>query len=140
MNKNMKNKFYVGQTVSIKKVVRGEDVEKFAELSGDFNCLHLDKEIASKSLFGDRVCHGMLIGSYISAVLGTHLPGKGTIYLGQELKFLKPVYFDEELEISVEIEEIIQEKDIIILKTVVTKEDNILVIVGKAKVMYKEIR
>lgn len=132
----MKKDLYVGQSASVKKIVTAEDVEKFAELTGDFNGLHLNDEIARQSIFGKRVCHGMLISSFISTVLGTYLPGEGTIYLSQDLQFRKPVYLDEEIQISVEIEMIIEEKDIIILKTIVSKADGVVAVSGNAKVMY----
>ena len=137
MDKNEQNdSFFVGQKCSIKKIVRENDVEKFAELTGDFNALHLNEEIAKESIFGGRVCHGMLIGSYISAVLGMYLPGEGTIYLGQDLEFKKPVYIDEEIEITVEIEKIVKEKNIIFLKTIVRKSDGNIAVNGTAKVMF----
>lgn len=131
----MKKELYVGQIASVKKFVTAEDVEKYAELTGDFNGVHLDDEIARKSIFGRRVCHGMLIGSFISTVLGTCLPGEGTIYLSQDLQFKKPVYLDEEIVISVEVETIIQEKGIVSLKTIVTKSDGVVAVTGNAKVM-----
>ena len=132
----MKKDLYVGQSASVKRRVTAEDVEKFAELTGDFNGVHLDDEIAKKSIFGRRVCHGMLISSFISTVLGTCLPGEGTIYLSQELQFKKPVYLDEEIEISVEVETITQEKGIVSLKTIVTKSDGDVAVSGNAKVMF----
>ena len=138
MDKNEQNdSLFVGQKCSIKKIVRENDVEKFAELTGDINALHLNEKIAKESIFGGRVCHGMLIGSYISAALGMYLPGEGTIYLGQDLEFKKPVYIDEEIEITVEIEKIEEEKNIIILKTIVRKSDGNIAVNGTAKVMFK---
>lgn len=131
----MRNDLYVGQSASVKRIVTAEDVEKYAELTGDHNGLHLDDEIAQKSVFGKRVCHGMLIGSFISTVLGTCLPGEGTIYLSQEILFKKPVFLEEEIEITVEIETITEENGIVILKTIVTKSDGTVAVSGNAKVM-----
>ena len=70
-------------------------VRDFATLSNDMNPLHLDDEYASKSIFKKRVVHGMLIISYLSGILGMDFPGKGTIYLSQNIKFIRPVYVGE---------------------------------------------
>lgn len=142
MKKNindLQSKFYVGQKVSVKRIVGKDDVEKIAELTGDFNGLHLNDELAKKSIFGNGVCHGMLISSYISAVLGTCLSGEGTIYLSQDLQFRKPIYINEAIEITVEVEKIIEEKSIICLNTVVTKSDGVSAISGNARVKFIEI-
>ena len=138
MKNAIDNKIYVGQKASISKIVRFEDVQKFAELTGDYNYLHFDIEKAKKSILGDRVCHGMLISSYISTVLGTCLPGEGSIYLEQNIRFLKPVYFDEKIEIIVEIEDISSEKGIVTLKTEVVKSNNSVAIIGKAVVLCED--
>lgn len=135
MGKNI----YIGQKASILKIVSDEDVKQFAELTGDYNYLHLDLDRAKESMFGDRVCHGMLVNSYISTVLGTCLPGEGTIYLEQNTKFLQPVFLNEEITITVEVEYINKKNGIITLKTDITKEGNIAVVVGKAVVMCKDI-
>lgn len=143
MRKNIdeiESKFYIGATASIHKKVSLEEVKKFAELTGDYNGVHLNEEISKKSIFGSRVCHGMLIASYISTVLGMYLPGEGTIYLSQDLQFKHPVYLDEEITVTVEIVEIIEGKDIIILDTKVIKEDGSFAITGSAKIMYKQIK
>lgn len=136
---SLDKKFYIGQKVSMKKVIKKEDVEKYAELTGDFNSLHINDEIAKKSIFGKRVCHGMLVSSYISTLLGMYLPGDGSIYLSQDLKFIKPVYMEEEIEITVEISEIFADKNIILLNTFVTKDNKTLVISGNAKILYQDI-
>lgn len=81
----------VGQTAEMSRVVGAADIEAFAEVSGDLNPVHLDEAYASKTPFGERIAHGMLSGAYISAVLGTRLPGPGAIYLSQSLRFRRPV-------------------------------------------------
>ena len=83
--------FYVGQSASLKKVFSSDDVKVFAELSLDKNPIHLDETYAGQSLFGKRIVHGFFVGSLISAVFGTVLPGEGAIYLHQEMNFRKPV-------------------------------------------------
>ena len=81
----------VGQSAEITAVVGAADIEAFAAISGDTNPLHLDEAYAATTPFGGRVAHGMLTAAYISAVVGTRLPGPGGIYLTQSLRFRRPV-------------------------------------------------
>lgn len=81
----------VGQSAEILKIVSAADIDAFAAVSGDTNPVHLDAAYAATTPFGGRIAHGMLSGAYISAVLGTKLPGPGAIYLSQSLKFRRPV-------------------------------------------------
>ena len=98
--------FCVNQSYSIKHTVSNEIVQEFAQVSGDNNPIHVDEAYAKNSIFKGQVAHGMLSASYISAILGTKFPGNGTIYLGQNLKFVKPVYVGDTIEIVVTILEI----------------------------------
>ncbi|KPA20966.1 (R)-specific enoyl-CoA hydratase [Shimia sp. SK013] len=81
----------VGMTRYVRKTVTDQDIEMFAAVSTDHNPVHLDDEYAEESMFGGRIAHGMLTAGLISAVIGEQLPGHGTIYMGQSLKFLAPV-------------------------------------------------
>lgn len=81
----------LGQSAHLSRVVGAADIEAFAEVSGDNNPVHLDEAYARTTPFGERIAHGMLSGAYISAVLGTKLPGPGAIYLTQALRFRRPV-------------------------------------------------
>lgn len=81
----------VGQTAEMSRVVGAADIEAFAEVSGDNNPVHLDEAYAKTTTFGERIAHGMLSAAYISAILGTKLPGPGAIYLSQSLRFRRPV-------------------------------------------------
>jgi len=81
----------IGMIRTIQKVVTDQDIEMFAEISTDHNPVHLDEEYAQETIFGGRIAHGMLTAGLISAVIGEQLPGHGTVYLGQNLKFLAPV-------------------------------------------------
>ena len=81
----------VGQTAEMSRVVGAADIEAFAEVSGDNNPVHLDDAYAKTTTFGERIAHGMLSAAYISAVLGTKLPGPGAIYLSQSMRFRRPV-------------------------------------------------
>lgn len=127
----------IGMTDSITKVITSDDINSFAEISLDKNPLHLDEEAASKGLFGRRVAHGILVSGLISAVLGTKLPGDGTIYLGQDLRFRKPVFIGDTITATVEVVELKADKHFVILKTTCTNQDGVEVISGQATVMVK---
>ncbi|HEY9217920.1 MAG TPA: MaoC family dehydratase [Phenylobacterium sp.] len=81
----------VGRTAEITRVVEAADLDAFAKVSGDVNPVHLDEDYAKTTPFQGRIAHGMLSAAYISAVLGTRLPGPGAIYLSQSLRFRRPV-------------------------------------------------
>jgi len=93
----------VGQSAVMTRIVQVEDVKMFAELSGDFNPLHFDEKFAATTRFGRCIAHGMLSASYISTVIGTQLPGSGTIYMSQSIAFKAPVYLGDEVITTVEI-------------------------------------
>lgn len=127
----------VGMKAQLGKTITEADILMFAAVSLDCNPLHLNEEIAKTSVFGKRIAHGMLGASLISAVLGTQLPGEGTIYLGQDLKFIAPVFIGDTITAEVEIEEIIPEKNRVILKTICFNQKQQEVISGRAFVMKK---
>ena len=129
----------VGQSASFSKTISESDVYGFAGLVGDFNSAHLNKVEAEKSIFGDRIAHGMLVGSLISTVLGMKLPGSGTIYLEQNLIFKKPVYFGDTVTATVSVEKIINRaKGIYKMKTTITNQNDDMVVDGYAIVMFKD--
>ena len=128
-------KLKVGDKASFQKTISEADVYQFAGITGDLNPAHVNSVIANKSIFKDRVVHGMLLGGLISAVLGMYLPGPGTIYLEQNLKFKKPVFFGDTIEAIVEVKEIIIEKNRIILETICVNQNGIVVLEGYAVVM-----
>ncbi len=109
--------FYVGQSASLKKVFGTDEVKAFAELSLDKNPIHLDETYAEQSRFGNRIVHGFFVGSLISAVFGTVLPGEGAIYLHQEMNFRKPVFHGEEITATVVVTNIKKEKSILYFDT-----------------------
>lgn len=131
MDKNI----YIGNKESITKVFTEQDVEQFADLSEDRNPVHLDEEFARSSIFKQRIVHGMLTASLFSGLLGEKLPGKGTIYLGQNLKFTAPVPIGEEVTATVEIVNIRKDKPIIALRTFCKDSKDNLVIDGEAVVL-----
>lgn len=127
----------VGMTANLTKTINEDDVFKFAELTGDFNPIHINEEEAEKSIFKHRIVHGCLLNGLISAVIGTHLPGIGTIYLEQDSKFLKPVYLNDTVTVKVEVKDIINlEKGIYRLNTLVYNQKGETVIEGYAVVKY----
>lgn len=127
--------YKIGEKEFYSKTITEKDVYNFAEISGDFNPIHIDKEEAEKSVFGKLIAHGFLVASFISNIIGMKLPGKGSIYLEQDLKFKKPVYIGDIVTASVEIVEIINaEKRILKLKTIVKNQEDVIVIEGYAVV------
>jgi 3-hydroxybutyryl-CoA dehydratase len=96
----------IGMVRSLRKQVTDRDIEMFAEVTTDKNPVHLDDDYAHDTIFGGRIAHGMLTAGLISAVIGEQLPGHGTVYLGQSLKFLAPVRPDDMVLAEVEVIEI----------------------------------
>ena len=126
----------VGARATHVRTITDADIVRFAEVSGDRNPVHLDAAYAARSPFGERVAHGFLTGSLISAVIGMELPGPGSIYLGQTLKFLAPVRIDDTVTVSVEVIGVREEKRLVTLRTDCTNQDGVLVITGEATVKY----
>lgn len=124
--------FYIGQTASLKKKFQTKDVETFAQLSMDYNPIHLDTIYAEKCMFEKRIIHGFLVGSLISAVFGTQLPGEGAVYLHQEMDFRKPVFHGEEITATVVLTKIRKEKSVLYFDTRCENESGEIVIEGKA--------
>ncbi len=124
--------FYVGQTASLKKVFVTEEVQAFAKLTMDTNSIHLDEVYATQSKFGKRIVHGFFVGSLISAVFGTKLPGEGAIYLHQEMNFRKPVFHGEEITATVVVTGIRKDKSILYFDTKCENDRGEAVIEGKA--------
>lgn len=125
--------FQIGQTASFAKTISESDVYQFAGISGDFNPVHINSVEAEKSVFGKQVVHGILGASLISAVLGTKLPGPGTIYMKQSLKFCAPVYFGDTICATVKIKELLP-KGKAVLDTIVENQEGKIVIEGEALV------
>ncbi|MDO5096582.1 MAG: MaoC family dehydratase [Peptostreptococcaceae bacterium] len=127
----------VGDRAQVTKAFSAEDVANFAELSTDKNPIHLDKEYAEKTFFKKNIVHGILVSSLISSALGTQLPGEGSIYMSQELKFLKPVYIGEECTAEVEVLSKRDDKQIIVMKTTVTTNNGQTEVISGQAVMKK---
>ncbi len=121
----------IGQKVSVKQKITEEMVLEYAHVTGDYNPQHVNEQYAKDSIFGERIAHGMLSVGFISKLLGTELPGMGSIYISQEVKFLAPVKFNDEIEAFVEVVEIIGGKKVK-LRTYCQNQDNQIVIDGFA--------
>lgn len=126
----------IGQKASVQKTFTAADVTAFAGISLDVNPIHMSDKYAESTIFGKRIVHGILTSGLISAVLANKLPGPGTIYLGQELKFTSPVYLSDDITAEVEIVEIWEDKKIIKLNTTCTNQDGKKVITGLATVKF----
>lgn len=128
----------VGSETSWVHRISLSDVEGFAKLSGDTNPLHMDREYARRQGFSGRVVHGMLLGAFLSRVLGTDLPGTGVLWLSQDTRFLLPVYIDDEIRIVVRVKHKSDALRTLLLETVVLNQHGGKVLQGEAKVMVLE--
>ena len=125
----------VGDAAEVSKTIADEDVRAFAELTGDRNPVHLDEEYAASTRFGRRIAHGMLGASLISAVLANELPGRGTVYLSQTLRFTAPVFLGDTVTARVVVKQVREDKPIVTLETVCTNERGGRVVEGEAVVL-----
>ena len=127
----------VGQAAELAKTVTEADVVLFAGVTGDFNPVHMDAVAAEASRFGGRIAHGMLSAAFISTVLGMKLPGPGTIYLSQSLRFTAPVRIGETVTARVEVAELLPKRRVR-LATMVTTRDGTTAVEGEAVVWVPE--
>lgn len=125
----------VGQQASLSKKIGDEEVRQFADLVGDTNPVHLDDVFALKTRFGQRIAHGMWPASLISAVIGTKLPGPGTIYLNQTMQFKAPIFLDDTITATVIVIDVRKDKPIVKLKTSCTNQNEQVVLQGEAVVL-----
>lgn len=128
----------VGMAAERSKTVTEADVTLFAGLTGDFNPAHVDEEAARRGRFGGRIAHGMLTAGLLSAVLGTRLPGPGCIYVGQTLRFTRPVRIGDTVTARVEVAELRPEDRRVILATTCRNQEGETVLEGEAEVMVPE--
>ena len=125
--------YEIGESKEVSKTISETDVYLFAGISGDFNPVHVNKIEAGRSLFGKRIVHGILVGGLLSNVIGMKLPGPGTIYMEQDMKFLRPVFIGDTVWARVEITEILNDKkNILRLSTQIKNQNGDIVIDGFA--------
>lgn len=125
----------IGQTASYSKVIEEKDIQLFAAVSGDVNPVHLDAEFAANSPFKERIAHGMLTGAIISAALALELPGPGTIYLGQTLRFRLPVKIGDTVTVQLEVTEKLDKRKFVTLNCKAVNQAGKTVASGVAEVM-----
>lgn len=124
----------IGRSAEILKIVTAADIDAFAAVSGDTNPVHLDADYAANTPFGGRIAHGMLSAAYISAVLGTKLPGPGAIYLSQSMKFRRPVKIGDPVVARVTVQALDDRRGHVTFETVCLV-DGKTVVEGEAVIM-----
>lgn len=125
----------VGQFAEHTKTVTETDVVMYAGITGDFNPMHIDQTYAEKTKFGGRIAHGMLTAGFISAVLGMKLPGEGSIYMSQSLRFNRPVRIGDTITARIEVIELFSEKKRVRLATTCRNQKDETVLDGEALVL-----
>ena len=129
----------VGQTAEYSKRISDSDVMSFAEITGDFNPVHVDAEAAARTRFGGRIAHGMLSAGLVSAAIATRLPGPGSIYLAQTLKFTAPVRLDDTVTVKLTVTELLS-KNRVKLSTVCENQKGEMLLDGEATILMDEQR
>ena len=125
----------IGDKASFQKTITETDVYLYAGITGDINPAHINETVAKEGIFKERIAHGMLTAGLVSAVLGVQLPGPGSIYLSQDLRFTAPVKFGDTIEAIAEVIEIIEEKNRVKLSTTCVNQDGVTVLTGTALIM-----
>ncbi len=125
----------VGEKFSTTKQINDAVVRAFAELSGDYNPIHLDEEFAKTTQFGKRIAHGMISGALISAVLGYEFKERKVVYLSQTMKFIAPVFIDDTVTATATIVNIREDKPIVTIETVCANQNGETVVTGEGKIM-----
>ncbi len=125
-------RFTIGQSAFCKKTFSKEDIVRFAELSGDTNPVHLDEEYAKQTRFGKPIAHGLLTSTILSQLLGVHLPGKGSIYMEQTIRFTAPVFAGDTITATGTVTAFDEEKNRLTLLTECHNQHGKLVLTGTA--------
>lgn len=131
---NSNKELRIGDSTTFRKIITEKDIFDFAEVTGDHNPVHINAEYAKYTIFKARIAHGFYVGSLISSVIGQKLPGNGTIYLSQSLKFRAPVFINDEITTKVEVINF-PKPNRVLLKTTCFNQDEKLVIEGEAYVI-----
>jgi 3-hydroxybutyryl-CoA dehydratase len=125
----------IGDKFAISKQITDAVVRAFAELSGDYNPIHLDDVFAEQTQFKKRIAHGMISGALISAVLGNEFKDKKIVYLSQTMRFIAPVYIDDTITATATIINIREDKPVVTIETVCTNQTGGKVVTGEGKIM-----
>jgi acyl dehydratase len=129
----------IGDTSSLTRTISAEDIRQFGNLVGDTNPVHIDEAFAGKTRFGRCIAHGMWGAALISAILGTQLPGPGTIYLSQSLSFQGPIFPGDTVTARVTVTRVREDKRIVTLDTVCEDQHGKLLLKGEAVVLAEEV-
>ena len=129
------NELKVGDSASLVRTLSERDITLFAVMSGDVNPAHVDEEYAKSDMFHEVIAHGMWVGALISTVLGTMLPGPGTIYLAQSLRFLHPVGLGDTVTVTITVKELHAENHRSMLDCIVMNQDGETVATGTAEII-----
>lgn len=129
------NELKVGDSACLVRTLSERDITLFAVMSGDVNPAHVDEEYAKSDMFHEVIAHGMWVGALISTVLGTMLPGPGTIYLAQSLRFLHPVGLGDTVTVIVTVKELHTENHRCILDCKVINQEGETVVIGTAEII-----
>jgi 3-hydroxybutyryl-CoA dehydratase len=124
----------LGEKAEYTKTVSETDIYLYAGVTGDFNPAHMNEEYARRTFFKSRIAHGMLSAGFISSVIGTQLPGPGTIYLDQSLKFLAPTRIGDTITAQAEVVKIMSEQNRVKLKTICVNQHGTMILIGEAVV------
>src|SRR5687768_3744163 len=130
--------FREGDQFKWERYISADDVQRFAEIVGDLNPVHLDAEFAEKSFFKKRIVHGAFLAGLISKVLGMDFPGQGTVYISQSSVFKRPVYVDTAVSVEVKVTQVIGEKRRLVLDTNIFDSNGKVCVVGSATVWLPE--
>jgi 3-hydroxybutyryl-CoA dehydratase len=128
------DRLVVGESAQFSKTVTDADIYLFAGITGDVNPAHIDEVYAQGTFFRTRIAHGMLSAGFVSAVIGTRLPGPGSVYLQQTLNFLAPVRIGDTITATAEVIEKLEDKKRVRLKTTCTNQEGVDVLSGEALV------
>lgn len=135
LSNHIYDEIHIGQTAAYSKDVTEKDIQLFAAASGDVNPVHLDAQFAAGTPFKERIAHGMLTGAFVSAALAMELPGPGTIYLGQSLRFRLPVKIGDTITVNLEVTEKRDDKKFVTLNCKAVNQRGKTVASGTAEVM-----
>ena len=125
----------IGDKFTISRLVTDDLIRAFAELSGDYNPIHLDEEFAKTTRFGKRIAHGMLSGAFISALMGNEFKDLKVIYLSQTLKFTAPVFIGDTVTTTGTVINIREDKGIVTCETICTNQNGEMLVTGESKIM-----
>ncbi len=125
----------IGQSAQTQTVITDELIQLFAQASGDVNPIHLDEAFAKTTPFRKRIAHGMLVASFISSAIANKLPGHGTVYRTQSLKFKQPAFIGDTVTTTIEIKEMVERTHTVTLKTKCCNQDGKILVLGEAVVI-----